>query len=76
VLNYFANYLLTINHRFIKKENTEEIGCGLPLLCSSESIADCKNHFANMVAQPLNKSSPIVLHPAKQTQRKETPKEK
>jgi hypothetical protein len=29
-----------------------------------------------MVAQPLNKSSPIILHPAKQTQRKETPREK
>jgi hypothetical protein len=29
-----------------------------------------------MVAQPLNKSSPIILHPAKQTQRKDTPREK
>jgi hypothetical protein len=28
-----------------------------------------------MVAQPLNKSSPIILHPAKQPQREETPRE-
>jgi len=68
--------MLTINHRFIKKENTEGIGCGLPLLCSSESLVDGKKHFASMVAQPLKKSSPIILHPAKQTQRKETAREK
>ncbi len=48
----------------------------IALLCSSESIVDCKKHFANMVAQPLNKSSPIILHPAKQMQWKETPREK
>jgi hypothetical protein len=61
---------------FIKTENTEGIGCGLPLLCSSESIVHCQKHFANMVAHTLNKSSPIILHPAKQTQRKATPREK
>jgi len=29
-----------------------------------------------MVAQPLSKSSPIILHPANQTQRKETPRKR